>query len=78
MANTDKGAIYKKKNGRITTDDAMLVLRDAVTFCAFSTIRESTTVEIRLRVQLSLCETSLHEGKLVCELEIIYHFVHLV
>jgi hypothetical protein len=72
MANTHT------KKVRITTDDAMLVLRDAVTFRAFSAIREPTTTEIRLRVQLSLCETSLHEGKLVCELEIIYPFVHLL
>ena len=68
----------KKKTGRIKTDDARQVLRDAVTFCAFSTLRETTTPEISLREQLSLCETSLHEGKLVCELEIIYRFVHLV
>lgn len=56
----------------------MLVLRDTVKFRAFSTIREPTTAEKRLREQLSLCETSLCEGKLVCELDIIYHFVHLV
>ena len=49
----------------------MLVPRDAVTFCAFSTIREPTTAKIRLRAQISLCEKSLHEGKLVYELEII-------
>jgi hypothetical protein len=67
-----------KKTGRITTEDAMLMLRNAVMFCAFSTIREPATAGIRLRAQLSLCETSLHEGKLVCELEIIYRFVHLV
>ena len=63
---------------RIKTDATTLVLKDAVTFRAFSKIRKPTTAEIRLREQLSLCERSLLEGKSVRELVIIYSFVHLV
>ena len=79
MANTDKGAFYKKKKKKKTWENKDRRCSGyVVTFCAFSTIREVTTAEKRLREQLTLCETSLQEGKLVCELEIIYRFVHVV
>jgi hypothetical protein len=78
MTNTEKGKI-KKKTVRITTDTAMLVLRDAAAFCAFKKFREPRQPRRGDVKNYRFARgRSLHEGKLVRELESIYYFMHLV
>jgi hypothetical protein len=60
MTNTEQNELHKQTVTATTEADMLQLLRrllrGAVTFCAFETIREPTTADKMRREQLSVCE----------------------
>jgi hypothetical protein len=71
--NTEKSEIQNKVT-KIMRDPTMLLLtcrslREAVTFCAFEKLRESTTAEKRHREQQSVCDRKVVYAKTGSQIE---------